>query len=88
MDTRLPLAAVHMNTLQLATDLVKLLNEQISILNSIKSLNESLEKLLAQKPLTQYWNELGVQVQPQYEFTVIIDEKANVVRDELKKLRY
>ncbi len=76
-----------MNTLQLASDLVKLLQEQISILNSIKSLNLSLEKLLAQKDLTQYWNELEISKQPHYEFTAVIEEKASSIRSELKKLR-
>jgi hypothetical protein len=76
-----------MNTLQLACELVKLLQEQISILNSIKSLNQSLEKLLAQKNLSQHWSELEIQNQPHYEFNAVIEEKASFIRNELKKLR-
>lgn len=87
VDTEGPLATGHMNILSLAAELVKLLQEQISILSTIKSLNESLEKLLAQKELPQYWHELGIPKQPHYEFSAIISEKASTIKTELKKLR-
>lgn len=82
------LAGEHMNGYgQLGGELVTLLQEQISILKTTSSLNASLSKLLAQKSLPDNWNSLGVENQPHFEFNSIIEEKAEMIRSELKKLR-
>ena len=72
---------------QLAGELATLLQEQISILKTTASLNTSLSKLLAQKSLPDNWNDLGIENQPHFEFQAIIEEKAEMIRSELKKLR-
>ena len=76
-----------MNIFSLSTDLLKILQEQISILNSINSLKNSLNKLISQKSLTEKWTESGISIQPKQLFFEAIDEKSNIIRAELKKLR-
>lgn len=76
-----------MSLLSLASDFVKLLKEQISILDTIASLNRSLEKLLQQKSLPEKWTDLDLSVQPRISFLEVIDSKANIIKTELKRLR-
>lgn len=77
-----------MSIISLASDLSKILAEQISILNSISSLKSSLKKLLAQKELPEKWDESDITLQPKALFFEVIDSKAAMIQDELKKLRY
>lgn len=76
-----------MNIITLASDLSKILQEQISILNSIVSLNSSLKKLLAQKGLTEKWDDSELSQRPWFLFTESIECKAKMIRAELKSLR-
>ena len=76
-----------MNIISISSDLFKILQEQISILNSINSLKNSLNKLISQKPLSEKWTESGISIQPKQLFFEAIDEKTNLIRSELKKLR-
>ena len=76
-----------MNIISLASDLFKILQEQISILNSIISLKNSLNKLVRQKSLSAQWSELGITIRPKQLFVEAIDEKSKMIRLEVKKLR-
>ena len=73
-----------MNIISLASDLSKILQEQISLLNAIISLKNSLNKLVAQKELTEKWNETELTQKP----CEVIDSKIKMIQSELKKLRY
>ncbi len=77
-----------MNIISLSSNLLKILQEQISILNSITSLKRSLEKLIFQKELPEIWSETGISCQPKELFCEAIDSKAKIIQIELKKLRY
>lgn len=77
-----------MNIISLSSDLLKILQEQISILNSILSLKKSLEKLISQKNFTEKWSEVGITCQPKELFCEAIDSKAKLIQTELKTLRY
>lgn len=76
-----------MNIISLSSDLLKILQEQISILNSMNSLKSSLSKLISQKSLPEHWKESGITVQPKQLFFEAIDEKINLIVSELKNLR-
>lgn len=76
-----------MNIISLASDLSKILQEQISILNSIVSLNRSLKKLLAQKELSDKWKDSELVHRPLHLFNEAIDSKSELIRSELKSLR-
>ena len=76
-----------MNIISLASDLFKILQEQISILNSIISLKNSLNKLVRQKSLSAQWSELGITIRPKQLFDEAIDEISKMIRLELIKLR-
>lgn len=76
-----------MNIISLASDLSKILQEQISILNSINSLNCSLKKLLAQKELPEKWKDSELAHRPWHLFNEAIDSKSKLIRAELKSLR-
>ena len=77
-----------MNFISVASELINLLNDQISILNAITSLNGSLEKLLHQKSLPEKWPELNISIQPKFLFLDVIDSKSSIIKNELKRLRY
>lgn len=76
-----------MSIISLAHDLSKILQEQISILNSIVSLNNSLKKLLAQKELSEKWKDLELCHRPWFLFNEAVDLKSEDIRAELKILR-
>lgn len=76
-----------MNIISLSSDLLKILQEQISILNSITSLKKSLNKLISQKSLPEKWEESGITIQPKQLFFEAIDEKTDLIVSELKRLR-
>ena len=76
-----------MNIISLASDLSKILKEQISILNSIVSLNGSLKKLLAQKELPEKWEDSELVHRPLHLFNEAIDSKSELIRAELKSIR-
>lgn len=76
-----------MNITSLATDLSKILQEQISLLNAIISLKNSLNKLVTQKELTEKWDETKLNQKPWVLFHEVIDSKSKMIHLELKKLR-
>lgn len=76
-----------MSIISLASDLSKLLQEQISILESIISLNQSLKKLIDQNELSERWCQSEILLQPKFLFHEVIDSKSDIIRTELKKLR-
>lgn len=77
-----------MNIISLALDLTKILQEQISIINSIISLNQSIRKLIDQKELSKRWVDSDLLLKPEFLFKEAINSKAEVIRKELLKLRY
>jgi hypothetical protein len=76
-----------MNIISLASDLSKILKEQISILNSIVSLKGSLKKLVAQKELPEKWGNSELVHRPLHLFNEAINSKYELIRTELTLLR-
>lgn len=76
-----------MNIIYIASDLSKILEEQVSILLAINSLKRSLQKLFDQKKLPEKWLEVKLSNQPVQLFCEAIDSKSVIIREEIKKLR-
>lgn len=76
-----------MSIVSFASDLSKILQEQISILKSTTSLKQSLKKLLDQKELSERWCESEILIQPAFLFHEAITSKSEIISAELKKLR-
>lgn len=77
-----------MSIIYLASDLSKILDEQISIMSTINSLKNSLQKLIQQKELPEKWLETSLTDQPVQLFCEAIDSKSVIIQAEIKKLRY
>ena len=77
-----------MSIIYFASDLSKILDEHISIMSTINSLKNSLQKLLQQKELPEKWLETSLTDLPVQLFCEAIDSKSVIIQAEIKKLRY
>lgn len=76
-----------MNTVQVAKDFIRLLEEQVSIINALNSYTTSLKKLEEQFSIPDTWSSLGLIAPPSIEFKQVLTHKQRQIVEELSKLR-
>jgi hypothetical protein len=76
-----------MSIIYFASDLSKILDEHISIMSTINSLKNSLQKLLQQKELPEKWLETSLTDLPVQLFCEAIDSKSVIIQAEIKKIK-
>lgn len=54
----------------------------------MKSLENSLNKLIQQKRLPDFWNDLNLKIQPKHLFLDAINSKILYIHAEIRKLKY